>query len=83
MNPLQVALLTPVFWPVANQTLASVRELADAWRTCGADVTIFTERMEPDWAIRIQYRETQVVRLDRPASRPWSRGRFGKVLVKA
>lgn len=83
MNPLQVALLTPVFWPVANQTLASVRELADAWRACGADVTIFTERMEPDWAIRIQYRETQVVRLDRPASRPWSRGRFGKVLVKA
>jgi glycosyltransferase involved in cell wall biosynthesis len=83
MNPLQVALLTPVFWPVANQTLASVRELADAWRACGAEVTIFTERLEPDWASRIGYREMQVVRLERPAARPWSRGRFGKVLVKA
>lgn len=83
MSSLQVALLTPVFWPAANQTLASVRELADACRASGAEVTIFTERLEPDWAPRIQYREMQVVRLERPAARPWSRGRFGKVLVKS
>lgn len=82
MSPMQVALLTPVFWPVANQTLASVRELADAWRVCGAEVTVFTERLEPDWACRIQYRESRVVRVERPVARPWSRGRFGKVLVK-
>lgn len=83
MSPLRVALLTPVFWPVANQTLASVRELADALRESNAEVTVFTERLEPDWAPRIQYREMQVIRLERPAARPWSRGRFGKVLVKA
>lgn len=83
MSPLRVALLTPTFWPVANRLLVAVRGLAERCQLAGAQVTLFTEKLEPDWASRFRFRDCNVVRIERPASRPWGRGRFSKALVRA
>lgn len=83
MSSLRVALLTPTFWPVSNRLLAAVRGLGEGLQQAGAEVTIFTEKLEPDWSSRLRFRDWNVVRVERPAARPWSRGRFGKALLKA
>lgn len=83
MNPLRVALLTPTFWPAANRLLVAVRELAAGCQSAGAQVTLITEKLEPDWSGRLRFRDWNVLRVERPTARPWGRGRFGKALVKA
>lgn len=83
MSSPRVALLTPTFWPVANRLLVAMRGLAEWCQRAGAEVALFTEKLEPDWPTRLRFRDWNVVRIERPIARPWSRGRFGKALVKA
>lgn len=83
MTPLRVALLTPTFWPTANRLLTAVRGLAEGCQAAGAQVTLVTERLEPDWSARLRFRDWNVLRVERPTARPWGRGRFGKALAKA
>ncbi len=82
-RPPRVALVTPSFWPVSNHLLASVLGLAEGWSASGAEVSIVTERLEPSWSNCLRFCDYEVVRVDRPSSRAWGRGRFAKILVKA
>lgn len=78
MTSRRIACVTPMFWPAIGHTQTSVMDLVDSLHASGQQVTIFTPKLEPDWAAHFMFHEVPVHRIERTISRPWSRRRYAR-----
>ncbi len=82
MSPRRLAIVTRYFWPVIEPSGVRLSELAEVLRHSEVGVKIFTSRWESEWASRLEFREVEVIRVNRPAPGAWRLTRYARVLAK-
>jgi glycosyltransferase involved in cell wall biosynthesis len=59
----RLAVVTPRFWPLADEAETHLLRLAEQWRAAGMDVQIVTATWQSDWPRNIVVRELPVTRV--------------------
>ena len=73
---MRLALVTPRFWPLADDAATHLLRLAEQFRAGGHDVTVVTATWHSSWPREVQVREIPVVRLKGAPRGGWSTLRY-------
>ena len=73
---MRLALVTPRFWPLADDGATRLHRLAEQFRGGGHAVTIVTATWHSSWPREVQVREIPVVRLKGAPRGGWSTLRY-------
>lgn len=76
MNSLRLLIVTPRYWPLADETERGLATLADGLRELGIGSTILTAAWGPDWPRQVIHREVPVYRISQPPQGGWHTLRF-------
>lgn len=76
MNVLRLLIVTPRYWPLADETERGLSMLAEALHEQGVRSTILTAAWGPDWPRQVIHREVPVYRLPHPPQGGWHTLRF-------
>ena len=73
---MRLALVTPRFWPLANDAATHLLRLAEQFQLAGHRVTVVTAAWHSGWPREVQVREIPVVRLKGAPRGGWSTLRY-------
>jgi glycosyltransferase involved in cell wall biosynthesis len=73
---LRLALVTPRFWPLADDLATQTLRLAEQFRGTGHEVTVVSATWHRSWAPAVQVREIPLVRLGHAPRSGWSLLRY-------
>lgn len=75
-KPMRLAIVTPRFWPLADELATQLLRLAEQFRTAGHEVTIVSATWHRTWPREVQVREIPLVRLGHAPRGGWSTLRY-------
>ena len=75
-NPMRLAIVTPRFWPLADELGTQLLRLAEQFRAAGHEVTVVSATWHRAWPREVQVREIPLVRLGHAPRGGWSTLRY-------
>ncbi len=76
MNPLRLLIVTPRYWPLADEMERGLATLAESLLDYGVGSTVLTAAWGPDWPRQVVHREVPVYRIPHPPQGGWHTLRF-------
>ncbi len=82
MNSLRLLIVTPRYWPLADNTERGLATLAGALHGQGVSTTVLTAAWGPDWPSQVIHREIPVHRVPHPPQGGWHTLRFLRCVAR-